>query len=385
MESLKTCSTCKIQKNISEFKKKQSGDYLKSCIICNIKIAKKRALYVEKKKIEKYNKNTHKQCSQCYKILLLADFKLNNKETKTCNNCKNKKSQITPIILNTKQCNRCKKIKNLSDFKINKKKNYLKNCIICNENLKKYKQTNTEKFIVVDIKNNKKCSKCKKIKGLDCFNKRKNNIYNKQCIECNKKQMQFLAKNKCEHGYLNKSQCKKCKGASICEHKKIKTYCNICKGGSLCEHNTRKDRCSICRTGSQFCEHNTIRSGCVDCKGGSICDHGVRKTRCFECNFSGYLKSIISSRIYKALKSEKNNKSLEYLGCDILEYKKYIESKFNNEMTWDNYGTFWHIDHVIPIMYNNPTTEQVIERLHYLNTQPLKAEDNISKGNRFIG
>jgi hypothetical protein len=74
-----------------------------------------------------------------------------------------------------------------------------------------------------------------------------------------------------------------------------------------------------------------------------------------------------------------------YLGCDISEYKKYLENKFTSEMSWENYGSFWHIDHIIPIMYENPSVEQVIERLHYLNTQPLKAEDNISKGNRFIG
>ena len=49
-------------------------------------------------------------------------------------------------------------------------------------------------------------------------------------------------------------------------------------------------------------------------------------------------------------------------------------------MTWDNYGE-WHIDHITPLKYNNPSLEEVIERLHYTNTQPLWAEDNLSKGN----
>lgn len=62
---------------------------------------------------------------------------------------------------------------------------------------------------------------------------------------------------------------------------------------------------------------------------------------------------------------------------------KHIEEQFKEGMSWENHGK-WHIDHVVPIKYNNPTLEEQIERLHYLNLQPLWAEDNKSKGNRFI-
>jgi len=53
-------------------------------------------------------------------------------------------------------------------------------------------------------------------------------------------------------------------------------------------------------------------------------------------------------------------------------------------MTWDNHGE-WHIDHIIPLKYENPTIEEMIERLHWENTQPLWATDNKAKGNRYIG
>jgi hypothetical protein len=53
-------------------------------------------------------------------------------------------------------------------------------------------------------------------------------------------------------------------------------------------------------------------------------------------------------------------------------------------MTWENYGDVWEIDHIVPLKYQDPTLEQVIERLHYTNTQPLWASENASKGNRFI-
>ena len=58
-------------------------------------------------------------------------------------------------------------------------------------------------------------------------------------------------------------------------------------------------------------------------------------------------------------------------------------------MTWEN-RDLWHIDHRIPINYKNPETnekptlEQVIERLHWSNTKPMWAKDNIQKGNKYI-
>ena len=54
-------------------------------------------------------------------------------------------------------------------------------------------------------------------------------------------------------------------------------------------------------------------------------------------------------------------------------------------MNWDNYGNEWHIDHIVPVKYSKPSLEDIIDRLHYRNTQPLWASENISKGNRYIG
>ena len=54
-------------------------------------------------------------------------------------------------------------------------------------------------------------------------------------------------------------------------------------------------------------------------------------------------------------------------------------------MNWDNYGTLWHIDHIVPLKYKNPTVEETVQRLHYTNTQPLYAIENMRKCNRYIG
>ena len=66
-------------------------------------------------------------------------------------------------------------------------------------------------------------------------------------------------------------------------------------------------------------------------------------------------------------------------------FKKHIQDQFKPNMSWENYGSEWHIDHIVPLKYDNPTLQQTIERLHYTNTQPLWATENTSKGNRYIG
>ena len=75
---------------------------------------------------------------------------------------------------------------------------------------------------------------------------------------------------------------------------------------------------------------------------------------------------------------------MEYVKCSVEELKIHLENQFTDGMNWDNQGK-WHVDHIIPLKYGNPTLEETIERLHYTNTQPLWASDNIAKGNRFIG
>ena len=51
-------------------------------------------------------------------------------------------------------------------------------------------------------------------------------------------------------------------------------------------------------------------------------------------------------------------------------------------MSWENHAKYgWHIDHATPIAFQHPTLAQKIERLHYTNTQPAWAVDNLKRGN----
>ena len=139
--------------------------------------------------------------------------------------------------------------------------------------------------------------------------------------------------------------------------------------------------------------HNVSRkSRCRHCPDASgICTHGYRRGRCATCSPSGYLAHLSSVRIRQALKGNKSKRAFEYLGCNISEFKKHIEDQFTGDMSWENHALdTWHVDHIIGIQYKGidgkaPTADQVLERLHYTNCQPMLASNNMSKGARYCG
>ena len=89
-------------------------------------------------------------------------------------------------------------------------------------------------------------------------------------------------------------------------------------------------------------------------------------------------------RTYKAFKAKrwlKNSSNIKMLGCDLQTANEHIEKQFKGGMTWDNHGD-WHIDHIIPLASAN-TKEELMKLCHYTNLQPLWAEENLSKSNKF--
>lgn len=78
----------------------------------------------------------------------------------------------------------------------------------------------------------------------------------------------------------------------------------------------------------------------------------------------------------------KSKKTIEILGCSFDEFKIHLESQFDDKMNWDNQGTYWHMDHIIPI--SSAQTEEEVYRLnHYTNFQPLYWLDNLKKGSKY--
>jgi len=95
------------------------------------------------------------------------------------------------------------------------------------------------------------------------------------------------------------------------------------------------------------------------------------------------LKVILRSRLLQSINTNaKSGSAVTDLGCSIDELKKYLESKFQPGMTWENIGE-WHIDHVKPLsQFDLTIREQFLEACHYTNLQPLWAADNLKKSDQ---
>jgi hypothetical protein len=95
------------------------------------------------------------------------------------------------------------------------------------------------------------------------------------------------------------------------------------------------------------------------------------------------LKTSIRSLISKKFTRKgfkKNNKAEIILGCSFSFFKSYIEARFQDGMTWDNYGE-WHFDHIIPLAIAR-TEKKVMQLNHYTNFRPMRASDNMKKSNK---
>jgi hypothetical protein len=91
------------------------------------------------------------------------------------------------------------------------------------------------------------------------------------------------------------------------------------------------------------------------------------------------LHESLRKRIWKCIKN-KSKHSIEYLGCSVEEYKKWIEFTMSNDMNWDNYGKFWNIDHVIPISaFNVENIEEMQKAFNWKNTRAIYASKNFRK------
>ena len=73
---------------------------------------------------------------------------------------------------------------------------------------------------------------------------------------------------------------------------------------------------------------------------------------------------------------------IEFMGCDFHSFRLYMQSRFVDGMSWDNYGE-WEYDHKIPMSSFDLTVASERDACnHYTNIQPLWKWENAAKGNR---
>ena len=115
--------------------------------------------------------------------------------------------------------------------------------------------------------------------------------------------------------------------------------------------------------------------------------HYEAKKKRFKKNPSAKISVLIRRRMLHALKGKyKYTSSLILTGAPSWEFVwKHLESTFKKGMTKENHGSVWHIDHIRPCSsFDLSKPEEQAKCFHYTNLQALWANENLSKGSKYV-
>jgi hypothetical protein len=224
---------------------------------------------------------------------------------------------------------------------MNHPNNSEKNCTQCKELLPLSMYYRDRAIITYDAYR----SKCKVCCKDNQTNRKKNDknesIISKICSICNTEKMidKFNKSNRHIDGYF-----KECK---LCRNKKILNVGNNPK---------------IKRTKEYMIEYNKKRYS----------------------DFSFKLKYVLRSNLSKQLKKEsKIERTLKYIGCTLNFLIEWFIFLFDNNMTLDNHGIYWHIDHITPCSFFDLENQESIHKCYnWTNLRPCEAKENLLKGNK---
>ncbi len=164
-------------------------------------------------------------------------------------------------------------------------------------------------------------------------------------------------------------------------HRKNIPHCKDCNVEVAASKAIRCVKCSILA-------HSRDKSPCW--KGGPekyneryrerICKYHLKRSK-EDINYR--LKHSIRTRVYYMIKENKINSSSFLIGCTVDHLKQHLEKQFRPGMSWENYGSYWEIDHIKPcISFDLSNPEEQKKCFHYTNLQPLTCRENRSKGSR---
>lgn len=197
--------------------------------------------------------------------------------------------------------------------------------------------------------NEKKCDKCEVNYPISSYRKYNETSIGKTCKKClnelDKIRKKNLRQKRSETVFVKCEKCQEEK-ALKCFAKLKKFYkkkiCRSCYPNFLTEQKTE-----WCKN-----EHNT--------------------------NINYRIKKSLAARLRTVI--VKNDSTMNYIGCNIQYLREWFEYNFTSEMNWDNYGSYWSIDHIIPVCKFELTDEdEKLKCCNWTNLMPVTVKYNSSK------
>ena len=96
------------------------------------------------------------------------------------------------------------------------------------------------------------------------------------------------------------------------------------------------------------------------------------------------IKESLRARIHETL-NKKNTSTFTLIGISNKNLKVWIESQFDQQMKWENYCTYWVIDHVIPVSFYDLTSkDEQLKCFNWTNLRPLEKIKNMEKSDKIL-
>jgi hypothetical protein len=100
-------------------------------------------------------------------------------------------------------------------------------------------------------------------------------------------------------------------------------------------------------------------------------------------NISIRLRDNFRNRLLEGIRKEKS--TLDYLDTTIEHVMKWLESNFKEDMSWDNYGIIWNIDHTLPLnIFDLKKDEDIFICFNWRNLIPMYCAQNIAKSDKLL-
>jgi len=122
-----------------------------------------------------------------------------------------------------------------------------------------------------------------------------------------------------------------------------------------------------------------------------IIQNSVEYTRNRRQNDIEYrLRHVVSNAVWYAVTGQRGSKggsTFDELPYSAEQLKEHLENQFDDKMNWENYGSYWHIDHIYPhskLPYDSLKHPNFRMAWALSNLRPLEAKENQSKGAKIL-
>ena len=262
----------------------------------------------------------------------------------------------------------------------------------------------------------KRCIKCDKEKDDECF--RYGKVMRTDCRECHNAWRREAAKKHKETGEKVKKTCNECKeeklgtafayGFNICKKCKSERDAEDKHRASVTDPPKTCVKCDKSHAADRFRYQSNV---CLDCekerlyewrkanpdKFKEICatyrgksdyrekQNTYKKARyATDTNFK--LQTLYRSRVRCFIKGgikKGNEKYMEMLGCSWDMLRAWLERNMSEGMTWENYGSTWHVDHTMPCaVFDFSIEENIKSCFNWSNLAPMFGSENMSKSDK---